>query len=98
MPPLFLGRSIDDGFFVEAEFSELRGEIVHFRAVRVVLGEEAFFEEQELVLRAGGVVDEGDEEALEIDFDAGEQLGQRGLFKVAVVVKGELAGVDILSD
>ena len=34
---------------------------VHFRAVRVVLGEETFFEKQELVFGSGRVVDDGDE-------------------------------------
>jgi len=29
------------------------------------------------VFRAGGVVDDGDEEAFEIDLDAGEQFGER---------------------
>jgi hypothetical protein len=42
----------------------------------VVLGEKAFFEKQELMLGAGGVVDNGDEEAAEVDFDAGEELGE----------------------
>jgi len=59
----------------------------------VVLGEEALFQEKQLVIRAGGVIDDGDEEALEIDLDAGEQLGEWGVVEVLVVVEGELAGM-----
>ncbi len=90
--PLFLRRSVADGFLAQAEFAELGAVAVHFCPFRVVLGQEAFPEEQELVLVAGGVVDDGDEEAFEIDLDAGEQLGERFLFEVPVVVEGELAG------
>ena len=61
----------------------------------MILGEKAFLEKQELVLGAGAVVDDGDEEALEIDLDAGEQLGERGFLEVAVVVEGELAGMQV---
>jgi hypothetical protein len=61
----------------------------------VVFGEEAFFEKQKLMLTTVGVVDDGDEEPLEVDLDAGEQLGERGFIEVAVVVEGELAGVQM---
>lgn len=74
--PFFLRWAVADGFLAEAELAELGAEAVHFRAVRVVLGEEAFFEKQELVFGSGGVVDDGDEEPLEVDLDAGEQLGE----------------------
>jgi hypothetical protein len=56
---------------------------------------EAFFEEEELVFRAGAVVDDGDEEAVEVDFDAGEELWEWVFFEVAIVVEGELAGVEM---
>ncbi len=61
----------------------------------MVFGEEAFFEKQKLMLTTVGVVDDGDEEPLEVDLDAGEQLGERGFIEVAVVVEGELAGVQM---
>jgi hypothetical protein len=61
----------------------------------VVFGEEAFFEEEELVLGSRGVVDDGDEEPLEVALDAGEQLGERGFVEVPVVVEGELAGMQV---
>lgn len=61
----------------------------------MVLGEEAFLEKQELVFRTGGVVDDGDEKALEIDLDAGEQLGKRGCVEVAVVVEGEFPRMQV---
>ena len=86
-------RPIADGFLAEAEFAELGAEAVHLRAVRVVLGEKALFEKQELVFWIGAVVDDGDEKAFEVDLDAGEKLGERVFFEVAVVVEGELAGV-----
>ncbi len=70
--PLFLRWPVADGFLAEAEFAKLVAEAVHFRAVRVVFCEETFFEEQELVLGAIGVVDDGDEEPLEVDLDAGK--------------------------
>jgi hypothetical protein len=76
--PLFLGRSIADGFLMKPEFSELGSEAIHFLTLRVVFGQESLFEKQELVLRSVGVVDDGDEEPLEVDLDAGEQLWQRG--------------------
>ncbi|MCX6880210.1 MAG: hypothetical protein NTW21_41360 [Verrucomicrobia bacterium] len=60
--PLFLRRSVADGFLAEVEFAELGAETVHLAAVRVVLGEEALLEKQELVLGTGAVVDDGDEE------------------------------------
>ena len=41
----------------------------------MLLGEEALLEGQERVSGTGGVVDDGDEEVLEVDLDAGEQLG-----------------------
>ena len=44
----------------------------------MILGEEAFLEEQKLVFGTIGVIDYSDEEALEIDLDTGEQLGERG--------------------
>ena len=72
----------------------------------MVLGEEAFFEEQKLVLGAGGVVDDGDEGALEIDFDAGEQLGERGFLEEVLIehpvgIRGEgeaVAGIVVARD
>ncbi len=93
--PLFLRGPIPDGFLAQAELAELGAEAVHFRAVRVVFGEEAFFEKQELVLSTVGMVDDGDEETLEVDLDAGEQFGKRGFFEVAVVVEGEFAGIQM---
>lgn len=93
--PNFLRRPVSDGFLSEAEFAEPGAEAVHLRAFRVILGKEAFLEEQELMFRSGGVVDDGDDEALEVDLDAGEQLGERGFFKVPVVVEGELAGMQV---
>ncbi len=61
----------------------------------MVFGEEALFEKQKLMLTTVGVVDDGDEESLEVDLDAGEQLGERGFIEVAVVVEGELGGVQV---
>jgi hypothetical protein len=61
----------------------------------VVLGEEAFFEKQELMLSTVGVVDDRDEEPPEIDLDSGEELRQRCGVKVFVVVERELAGVQV---
>jgi hypothetical protein len=61
----------------------------------VVLGEETFFEKQELVFRSGGVIDHGDEEPLEVDLDPGEQLGEWSGVELAVVVEGELAGMEV---
>lgn len=93
--PFFLRRPVADGFLPEAELAELGAETVHLRAVRMILGEEAFFEEQELVLGTGGVVDDRNKEALEVDLDAGEQLGERGFLEVPVIVEGELARVEV---
>ena len=73
--PFLLRRPVADGLLSESELAEFRAEAIHFRAVRVILGEEAFLEEQDLVLGSGGVVDDGDEEALEVDLNAGAQLG-----------------------
>jgi hypothetical protein len=42
----------------------------------MVLGEEAFFEKQKLMLTTVGVVDDGDEESPEINLDPGEKLGK----------------------
>ena len=70
--PLFLRRPVADGFLAQAEFAELGAEAVHFRAVRVILGEEAFLEKQELVFSTIGMVDDRDEEPSEIDLDPGE--------------------------
>ena len=53
----------------------------------MVFGQEAFLEKQELVLWAGGVVDDGNEKALEVDLDAGEQLGERCFVEVLVVME-----------
>jgi hypothetical protein len=61
----------------------------------MVLGEEAFFEKQKLMLTTVGVVDDGDEESPEIKLDPGEKLGERGFIEVAVVVEGELARVQV---
>jgi hypothetical protein len=57
----------------------------------VVLGEEAFFEKQELMLGAGSVIDDRDKEPPEVDLDPGEQLGKRCGLEVAVVMEGEFA-------
>ena len=73
--PLFLRRPVADGFLAKAELAQLGAEAVHLRAVRVILGEEAFFEKQELVLGTGSMVDDGDKETPEVDLDPGEQLG-----------------------
>jgi hypothetical protein len=62
----------------------------------VLLGEEAFFEEEELVFGSVRVVDDRNEEAAEVDLDAGKELGERVFFEVAVVVRGE--GVARLED
>ena len=70
--PFLLRRAVADGFLAQAELAELGAEAVHLWAVRVILGEEALFEKQELVLGAGGVVDDGDEEPPEFDLDPGE--------------------------
>ena len=75
--PRFFCRAKDDGFLAEAEFAELGAEAVHLRSIRLVLGEGAFLEEQQLVFGAGAVVDDGDEEAAEVDFDAGEEFRER---------------------
>jgi hypothetical protein len=72
--PFFLRWPVTDGFLAQAELAELGAEAVHLRAVRVVFGEEAFFEKQKLMLTTDRVVDNGDEKALEVDLDAGEQL------------------------
>lgn len=61
----------------------------------MILGEESFLEEQELVLGAGRVVDDSDEQSLEVDFDAGEQLRERRFVEVPVVVEGELARMEM---
>ena len=69
---LFLRRSVTAGFLAQAKFTELGAEAVHFRAVRVILGEEAFFKKQELMLSTIGMVDDRDEEPPEVDLDACE--------------------------
>ena len=91
--PLFLRRPIADAFLTETEFPELRRKALHFHAIRVILGEEAFFEKQELVFGAGAVVDDGDEEPPEINLDPCEQLGERRGVEFPVVMEGELARV-----
>jgi len=93
--PIFLRRPVADGFFAEAEVANLGAEAVHPCSFRVILGEEAFFEKQKLVFGSGGVVDDGDEEALEVDLDAREQLGERGFVEVPVVVEGELSRMQV---
>ena len=70
--PFLLCRAVADGFLAEAEFAEFRRKARHLGAIVVVLGEEALFEEKQLVLGPSGVVDDGDKEPLEVDFDAGE--------------------------
>ena len=45
--PLFLGWPVTDGFLAQVEFAEFGAEAVNFRAARVFLGEETFFEKQE---------------------------------------------------
>jgi hypothetical protein len=84
---LFLRRPESDGFLAEAEFAELRAETLHFHAIRVVLGEEAFLEKQELVLGSVGVIDDSDEEPFEVDLDAGEKFGERGAFETRGRIK-----------
>ena len=54
--PFFLGRPVSDGIFVEFHFAEFGAEVDHFGAVRVIVGEEPFFEKQELMFWSGGVV------------------------------------------
>lgn len=76
--PLFVRRPVADGLLADAEFAELGAVEVHFQTRRVVFGQESLLEKQELLLCSIGVVDDGDEEPLEVDFDAGEQLWQRG--------------------
>lgn len=66
--PLFLRRPVADSFLMKPEFSKFGVESVHFLTRRVVFGQESLFEKQELVLRSVGVVDDGDEEPLEVDF------------------------------
>lgn len=68
--------------------AELRGEAVHLSPLRVVGGEEALLEEEQLPLRAGGIFEDGDEAALEVDLDAEGQLGQGLAFEVVVVCEG----------
>lgn len=77
MSPFFLRWPITDGFLPKTEFVELDTEAVHLQAVRVVPREKTFFEKQELVFGSSGVVDDGNKEALEVDLDPSEQLGQR---------------------
>ena len=93
--PLLLRGAVADSFLTEAHLAELIRKALHLRAIRVVFSEEAFFEKKELMLGAGGVVDDGDEEPLEVDFDAGEQLGEWRFFEVLVVVEGEFAGIQV---
>jgi hypothetical protein len=40
--------AIADGFLAEAEFAEFCADAVHLRPLRVILGEEAFLQEEEL--------------------------------------------------
>ena len=61
----------------------------------MILGEEALLEEQKLMFGAGGVVDDTDKKAFEVDLDAGEQLGKWCRVKVPVVVKRELPRMEV---
>ena len=79
--PLLLSGAVADGLLTETEFPELGAQAIHFRPIRVVLGEEAFCEKQELVFGFGEIEDT----SLDKGFD-----GLLDEFRIGFVFEGGL--------